>query len=165
MKPSKSLMLLLGSAALCLGLGAVAWAAPAKKAAAPKVVKEATTPQEAIHKVCDGCHDTQIVMDTPKDYDAWHDTIQSMIDRGARGTPHEFDMIMQYIFENMTTVDVNHSDAETLETVLAVNEDTANAIMAQRDKQRIADLAELEKIPGVDAPTVEAKKRMIYFGL
>lgn len=162
---SKSIALLLGSAALCLGFVSVTHAATAKKAAAPKVVKEATTSQEAIHKVCDGCHDTQIVMDTPKSYDEWHDTVQSMIDRGARGTPHEFDLIMDYLYQNMSTVDVNHSDADTIETVLQVNEDTAKAIMAQRDKQRIPDLATLEKIPGVDAPTVEAKKRMIFFGL
>ena len=48
---------------------------------------EATTPVAAATKVCSGCHTMQIVMDTPKDYDAWHDTVQAMVDRGARGTP------------------------------------------------------------------------------
>ena len=76
------------------------------------------TPQAATVKVCSGCHTMQIVMDTPKDYDAWHDTVQSMIDRGAQGTPDEFDLVMQFLFENMTTVDVNHADQETLATVL-----------------------------------------------
>ncbi|HEU0096704.1 MAG TPA: hypothetical protein VFQ52_09630, partial [Rhizomicrobium sp.] len=35
---------------------------------------EATTPQAAAVKICTACHAMQIVMDTPKDYDSWHDT-------------------------------------------------------------------------------------------
>ena len=91
MKPTKLLAALMGAAILCLGT--VLQPAPAKKAKAAPVQKEATTPQEAVHKVCDGCHNTEIVMDTPKDYDEWKDTIDAMIDRGARGrcVPHRYD--------------------------------------------------------------------------
>src|ERR1700753_2239689 len=76
------------------------------------------TPQGVTARICSGCHALQIVTDTPKDFDAWHDTVQSMIDRGAQGTPEEFELVMQYLFENMTTVDINHADQEALATVL-----------------------------------------------
>ncbi len=106
----------------------------------------------------------QIVMDTPKDYDAWHDTVQSMIDRGARGTTDEFDLVMQFLFQNMTTVDVNHADSETLMTVLHASQATADAIVARRALRPFKDLADLESsVPGLDKAVLDGKKRMIFF--
>jgi hypothetical protein len=126
--------------------------------------REATSPETAAVKVCSGCHTMQIVMDTPKDYDAWHDTVQSMIDRGAQGTPDEFDLVMQFLFENMTTVDVNHADTETLMAVLHAPQATAEAIVARRSTHSFKDLADLEgSVPGLDRTKLEAKKRMIFF--
>jgi competence protein ComEA len=117
----------------------------------------------AVQKVCEGCHDMEIVMDTPMDYDAWHDTIQDMINRGAKGTDAEFNMILEYLYENMTTVDVNHSDADTLRVVLNAPDETVQTIMARRDIKPFKDLSDLETIPGIDGPALEAKKRMIFF--
>jgi hypothetical protein len=131
---------------------------------AQPVAKEATSPEAAAVKVCSGCHTMQIVMDTPKDYDAWHDTVQSMIDRGAQGTPDEFDLVMQFLFENMTTIDVNHADTETLMAVLHAPQEMAEAIVARRASHPFRDLADLEgSVPGLDRTTLEAKKRMIFF--
>ena len=125
---------------------------------------EATSPQAAAVKVCSGCHTMQIVMDTPKDYDAWHDTVQAMIDRGARGTPDEFDLVMDFLFQNMTTIDVNHADLEALMTVLHASQPTANAIVARRTSRPFKDLADLESsVPGLDKTVLDGKKRMIFF--
>jgi competence protein ComEA len=124
----------------------------------------AETPIQAVQKVCTACHGLEVVTDTPKDYDAWHLTVQQMIDRGASGTQDEFGLIMQYLFENMTTVDVNQADAETLETVLHATPDQAAAIIARRQKRPFKDLAELEgAIQGLDHPLLASKKRMIFF--
>lgn len=126
--------------------------------------KEAKTQMEAVHKVCDGCHNTQLVMDTPKDYDEWHATMEAMIDRGARGTPAEFDLVMQYIYENMTTVNVNTGIPDDLKVVLGATDDQVSQIMARRATQPFKDLDDLVKsVPGLDAEALEAKKRMIYF--
>jgi|SRR6266704_380064 len=125
---------------------------------------QATSPEAAAVKVCSACHTMQIVMDTPKDYDAWHDTVQSMIDRGARGTTDEFDLVMQFLFQNMTTVDVNHADSETLMTVLHASQATADAIVARRASRPFKDLADLESsVPGLDKAVLDGKKRMIFF--
>jgi len=125
---------------------------------------EATTPQAAVAKICSACHALQIVMDTPKDYDSWHDTVQSMIDHGARGTPDEFDLVMDFLFQNMTTIDVNHADAETLMGVLHAPQAAADAIMARRASRPFKDLADLESsVPGLDKALLDGKKRMIFF--
>src|SRR5579863_382682 len=114
------------------------------------------TPQAAAVKVCSGCHTMQLVMDTPRDYDAWHDTVQSMIDRGAQGTTEEFDLVMQFLFENMTTIDVNHADRDTLEAVLHAASALADAIIARRNIRPFKDLGELENvIPGLDQKLLE----------
>jgi hypothetical protein len=132
--------------------------------AQPEEQKQAGTPLATTVKVCTGCHGMQIVTDTPKDYDAWHDTVQEMIDRGAQGTPEDFDQVMQYLFENMTTVDVNHADAETLGVVLHASPTAVASIIARRTAHPFKNLADLEaSVPGLDRKTLEAKKRMIFF--
>jgi mono/diheme cytochrome c family protein len=133
-------------------------------AAAQPAAGAAMSPQAAVVKVCSGCHSMQMVMDTPKDYDAWHDTVQSMLDRGAQATPDELDLIMQFLFENMTPVDVNHADAETLKAVLHASQAAADTIISRRTSHPFKDLADLESsIPGLDKAALDAKKRMIFF--
>ena len=151
-----------GAAALVGGWLLVA--VPVRPALGQQPASEATTPEAAVVKVCAGCHGMQLVTDTPRDYDAWHDTVQKMIDRGARGTPEEFDLVMDYFFQNMTPIDVNHADAETLMAVLHTSQTTADAIVARRTVRPFKDLAELEgAIQGLDKTLLDAKKRMIFF--
>jgi mono/diheme cytochrome c family protein len=151
-----------GMAAL-LG-GWLLWAMPVLPARGQQPASEATTPETAAAKICSACHGMQIVMDTPKDYDAWHETIQTMINRGARGTPDEFDLVMDFLFQNMTTIDVNHADIEALMTVLHASQATADAIVARRVSRPFKNLADLESsVPGLDKTALDAKKRMIFF--
>ena len=64
--------------------------------------------------------------------DAWHDTVQKMIDRGARGTPEEFDLVMDFLYQNVTPVDVNHADPEMLMAVLHAPQAAVDAIVTRR---------------------------------
>jgi hypothetical protein len=132
-------------------------------AQAQQAATEATTPEAAAVKICSGCHGMQIVTDTPRDWDAWHDTVQKMIDRGARGTPDEFDLVMDFLFQNVTPVDVNHADKESLMAILHTSQQTAEAIIARRTSRPFKDLADLESVPGLDKALLEGKKRMIFF--
>jgi hypothetical protein len=140
------------------------WLLLAMPLAMGQAAGEATTPEAAAVKICSSCHGMQLVTDTPRDYDAWHDTVQKMIDRGARGTPEEFDLVMDFLFQNMTPIDVNHADAESLMAILHTSQETVQAIIARRTSQPFKDLAELEKaVPGLDRTFLEGKKRMIFF--
>jgi competence protein ComEA len=117
----------------------------------------------ALQAVCTQCHTLQIVMDTPMSYDAWHDTVQTMMDRGASGTDQQFADIMDYLHRTLTTINVNAADADELQIVLSVPETTAQAIIARRSTQKFTSLADLKSVPGVAAATVDSKARLIFF--
>jgi competence protein ComEA len=143
---------------LVAALSASAWAADVAPPA-PDLAREG----QSLKAVCAQCHNLQIVMDTPMSYDAWHDTVQTMVDRGASGTDEQFDDIMDYLHRTMTTIDVNTAPADELEIVLHVPEPTAQAIIARRGTKKFTGLADLKSVPGVDASTVDAKARLIFF--
>jgi DNA uptake protein ComE-like DNA-binding protein len=84
-----------------------------------------------------------------------------MLDRGARGSADELDLVMQFLFENMTTIDANHADAEALQTVLHATDDQVKTIMERRPFRNLADLE--AAVPGLNRSVLEAKKRMIFF--
>jgi len=117
----------------------------------------------SLKTVCARCHNLQIVLDTPMSYDAWHDTVQNMMDRGATGTDQKFADVMDYLHRTMTTIDVNTADADELQTVLHVPEATAQAILARRSTQKFTGLADLKSVPGVNAAAVDAKAKLIFF--
>ncbi len=125
----------------------------------PRLVREG----QSLKAVCAKCHNLQIVMDTPMSYDDWHDTVQKMVDQGASGTDEQFDDIMDYLHRTMTTINVNTAPADELEIVLNVPETTAQAITARRSTQKFTGLTDLKTIPGVNASTVDAKARLIFF--
>jgi competence protein ComEA len=117
----------------------------------------------SMKSVCGRCHDLQIVRDTPRSYDEWHDTVQKMVDRGATGTDEQFDDIMDYLHRTLTTIDVNSADAAELQLVLSLPEGAAQAIIARRTVRKFSDLKDLKSVPGVDASTVDSKVRLIFF--
>ena len=125
--------------------------------------RDLTRESRSLKAVCARCHNLQIVMDTPMSYDAWHDTVQTMMDRGATGTDQQFADVMDYLHRTMTTIDVNTADADELQMVLQVPEATSQAILARRSTQKFTGLADLKSVPGVNATAVEAKARLIFF--
>ena len=128
-------------------------------APAPDLAREG----ESLKAVCGKCHNLQMVMDTPMSYEAWHDTVQTMVDRGASGTDAQFDDVMDYLHRTMTTINVNAADVGELEIVLDVNEATAKAIVARRGSRKFSGLADLKSVAGVDGGGADAKARLIFF--
>jgi competence protein ComEA len=125
----------------------------------PRLARES----QSLKAVCAKCHNLQLVMDTPKSFDDWHDTVQQMVDRGASGTDEQFDDIMDYLHRTVTTINVNTAVADELEIVLNVPDTTAQAIIARRSTKRFTRLTELKSIPAVDPSTVDAKAPLIFF--
>jgi competence protein ComEA len=145
----------------CMGgvLLVAALCAAAQRPPDPSLARES----QSLKAVCAKCHNLQLVMDTPRSYDDWHDTVQQMVDRGANGTDEQFDDIMDYLHRTVTTINVNTAVADELKIVLKVPETTAQAIIARRSTQKFTGLADLKSVPGVDASTVDAKARLIFF--
>jgi competence protein ComEA len=146
--------------ATCVLFAAVPMAAAWGNGASPR---DLARESRSLKVVCAKCHNLQIVMDTPMSYGAWHDTVQNMMDRGATGTDQQFADVMDYLHRTMTTIDVNTADADELQIVLQLPEATAQAILARRTTQKFTGLADLKSVPGVDASTVEAKAKLIFF--
>ena len=137
---------------------AVSWACGVA-APAPDLAREG----ESLKAVCSKCHNLQMVMDTPMSYEAWHDTVQTMVDRGATGTDQQFDDVMDYLHRTMTTINVNTADVGELEIVLGVSETAAKAIVSRRGSRKFSGLADLKSVAGVDGAAVDAKGRLIFF--
>ena len=96
-------------------------------------------------------------------YDAWHDTVQKMIDRGAVGTDEQLEDIMDYLHRTMTTINVNTADTDELGIVLDVSDSVARTIVTRRNKRKFTDLADLKSVPGIDASAMDARARLIFF--
>lgn len=125
----------------------------------PTLVRE----RQSLKAVCTKCHDLEVVTDSPRDYDAWRETVQKMVDRGASGTDDQFEDIMDYLHRTLTTINVNSADADELSIVLKVPDSTAEAIVARRTKEKLRDLDDLKSVPGVDPAIVDLKARLIFF--
>jgi competence ComEA-like helix-hairpin-helix protein len=86
-----------------------------------------------------------------------------MTQRGATGTDDQLARVTTFFLENLTLVNVNTSPAEELIGVLGVNNETADAIIARRQREPLANLAQLRAIAGVDPGTLEKRKSRIQF--
>lgn len=134
---------------------------PFARAAAPP------TPQArqevAFRQVCGKCHTAEMVASTPKSFDAWQETVQAMIDHGAKGTDDQFNDVLAYLYANLTTIDVNAAPADDLKGVLGVPAPVAEAILARRAVRPFAGLDDLKSVAGVDPAALEAKAKLIFF--
>jgi competence protein ComEA len=155
---SNCFRLIISLSGVLVALFAAAWGADTPPAA-PDLARES----QSLKAVCGKCHNLQIVLDTPMSYDAWHDTVQTMVDRGASGTDQQFEEIMDYLLRTMTTINVNTADADELKIVLNVPETAAQEIIARRSKKKFIDLADLKSVPSVDASIIDSKARLIFF--
>ena len=68
-----------------------------------------------------------------------------------------------YFLENLTLVNVNSSPADELAGVLGVSDEVAQAIIARRQHQPFANLAELRELAGVDRDKLDQRKSRILF--
>ncbi len=119
--------------------------------------------QRSLQMVCSRCHSLELLQDTPRSYDEWHDTVQGMVDRGATGTDQQFEDVMDCLHRTLTTIGVNNADADELEIVLGVSDRVARAIIRRRAQRKFTSLADLESVPGTDAAALQRRARLIFF--
>jgi DNA uptake protein ComE-like DNA-binding protein len=106
---------------------------------------------------------TAVFLDKPRAWDRWNDVFADMTQRGANGTDEQLERVTTYFLENLTFVNVNASPADEIAGVLGVGDDVAGAILASRERQHFANLAELRAVPGVDPAKLELRKSRILF--
>lgn len=118
---------------------------------------------QSVQTVCGRCHTTALFLNKPRSWDRWNDVFADMTRRGANGTDEQLALVTTYFLENLTLVNVNSSPADEIAGVLGVGEDVAAAIIARRQRQPFANIAQLRGVPGVDPVKLESRKSRILF--
>ena len=119
--------------------------------------------RKAVEAVCGRCHTTELFLKQRRSWARWNEVFADMVERGADGTDDQLDGVSRYFLENLTLVNVNHAPAEELRGVLGISGDVAEAIIARREHQPFADLAQLREIKGIDPDILEQRKSRILF--
>lgn len=118
---------------------------------------------QAVQAVCGRCHAPAVFLKQSRSWDRWNDVFADMTKRGANGTDEQLARVTTYFLENLTLVNVNSSPADELAWVLGVAEDVAQAIIARRERQPFASIAQLRAMPGIDPARLEQRKTRILF--
>ena len=143
--------------------GQLAWCVAATVISATVSAADPDPNLEAVQTVCGRCHTTAVFLDKPRSWDRWNDVFADMTQRGANGTDEQLGRVTAYFLENLTFVNVNTSPADEIAGVLGVADDVARAIVASRQRQPFANLAELRAVSGVDPAKLELRKSRILF--
>jgi competence ComEA-like helix-hairpin-helix protein len=118
---------------------------------------------QAVQVVCGRCHTIAVFLKQPRSWDRWNDVFADMTQRGASGTDEQLARVTTYFLENLTLVNVNTSPADELAWVLGVGDNVAQDIIARRQHQPFANIAQLRAVPGVDPTKLEQRESRILF--
>lgn len=120
-------------------------------------------------KICSQCHDLARSISLRQDHAGWQATMDKMVTLGAKGTDKEFEAVVNYLAahypaDEVPRINVNKARAIDLESGLSLRRSQAAAIVEYRDKNGpFHSIQDLEKVPGVDAAKIEAKKDRLTF--
>jgi competence ComEA-like helix-hairpin-helix protein len=123
--------------------------------------------KEVVAKVCAECHGADNFRKKRLTRDEWSETVDKMVEEGAKATDDEITAIVDYLAQNFSKdskVWVNTAPLAELKNVLGFTNEEASAILAWRaEKGDFHSAADVQKVPGVDPQKVEAKKEMMAF--
>jgi competence protein ComEA len=106
--------------------------------------------KEAFQRVCGECHLTTMV-DGYRSMPDWRQTVDNMVENGAKGNPEDMERVMRYLARNWTRIDLNAATAEQIAAVLGMNEDLARAVVKYRTEHgRFTAIGDLKKVPGFE---------------
>jgi competence protein ComEA len=120
-------------------------------------------------RICAQCHEYARSVAPRQNRAAWQATMDKMISLGAKGTPKEFDAILDYLAtaypgEEVPKIKVNEARAVEFESGLSLPRSQAAAIVQYRTKNGdFHSIDDLKKVPGVDVAKIEAKKDRLVF--
>ena len=117
-------------------------------------------------RICGQCHGVEMATKLRMSEERWAGVVDDMVSRGAQGTQDEFDRIARYLGTNFgadTKLAINKLSAKEL-TAAGIPQDAAATIVAGREKNGpYKTWQDLEKVPGLDLKTLEARKDSIDF--
>src|SRR3954462_2578604 len=120
-------------------------------------------------KICSGCHEVARATSMHLDRAGWQSKMEKMIWLGAKGSPEEFESILNYLSksfpaEEIPKVRINSARPIELEAGLTLRRSQAAGLVAYRSKHGpFKSIEDLKKVPGLDYAYIESKKDRITF--
>lgn len=132
---------------------------------APPPDKLPDAPGKAVlTRMCTTCHETDVIVDTPRTVPVWVDTVLLMKDFGAEGSDEDWKAVTDYLIVHLAHLDVNKATAGEIGQVFGVSEKIAEGVVAFRDTQGgFKTIDDLKKAPDLDAAKVDALKPRLIF--
>ena len=120
---------------------------------------------KAVVAVCTACHSSAQFLTAARPYLRWEQTMQDMLDRGAKGTDEQLDHVLSYLVKNITIVNVNSSPPDQLGMTLQIPSEVADDIVAKRTAHPFTNVDELKAVKGINPEVVQklAAKKQIEF--
>jgi competence protein ComEA len=123
--------------------------------------------RETLIRICSACHSAENVVGMAKAREEWGAVVGEMVADGAQGTDEEFNQIVDYLathFPKTPKINVNKATAQDLESGLELSAKEAEALVHYREeKGSFKSVEDVEKVPGLDAKKIEAKKDRLVF--
>lgn len=117
-----------------------------------------------VEKVCTTCHGLDYLVPSQRTVPQWREVIDLMRGYGAEATDEQWRAITGYIVTNIAYLNVNKGAAEEFALVFAIDEKTAQGVIAYRDQQGgFKTAADLKKAPGLDAVRIDALGARLIF--
>jgi competence protein ComEA len=126
--------------------------------------------KDTVQRVCLACHGPELIVGKGNTRDGWNEVVAQMISRGAQGSDDDFATIVDYLTTNLPPhadvkkVNVNKAAAAELASGLQISDKDAGAILDYRKQNGdFKSLADLKKVPGIDAAKLDSVKDRIAF--
>jgi competence protein ComEA len=122
-----------------------------------------------VEKMCAQCHELERSVSLRQDRAGWQATIDKMTSLGMKGAPKDMQAALDYLAAHYPASDVpplnvNTARAIEIESALSLPRSQAALIVQYRTKNGdFKSIADLKKVPGVDAAKIEAKKDRLTF--
>ncbi len=162
--PVPSRMLRVGVLALAMALLAVTFSSARQTRPMPDGPGKAETV-----KMCSSCHDLDKSLSLKQDRAGWQRTVEKMIAFGLKTTDSDIVAVVEYLTRSYPADDVprlkvNSAEAIEFESTLGIKRSQAKAIIAYRDKNgAFKSIADLKKVPGIEAAKIDSKKDRLIF--
>jgi competence protein ComEA len=115
-------------------------------------------------KVCSGCHEAETVLAHAQSAGEWAETLASMAQLGAEGTPEEWRLIERYLDAQLAMITINKAAADEIQRTVDVPEAVAQAIVTyRRENGNFKSINDLKKVPGLEAAKADARKDRLIF--
>lgn len=120
-------------------------------------------------KLCSNCHELDKSLSLKQDRAGWQRTVEKMLASGLKASDADINTVLDYLTRNYPADDVprlkvNSADAIEFESILAIKRSQAAAIIAFRTKNGpFKSIADLKKVPGIEAAKLDAKKDRLIF--